>query len=332
MLPDDVERLKGLVIAAQSETASVRAALLIEQLTNEKLRFQIAVLKRARYGRSSEQLDAELAQIELTLEDLEASVAALPTPVPPAVTPSPKPARRPLPEHLPREEIVHPSPCACPACGGALRAAGEDVAEMLEWVPGRYKVLRHVRPKFACARCETLIQAPAPARPIARGVAGPGLLAHVLVGKYADHLPLYRQSQIFARDGAVEALRQARDQKMVRFLGITGHYDPDVLARAIARFPFDTVLMAVNPADRHRLSFIERLLPLATEKGMGVIGMKIPARGRIFKDGAITSIRPPLRYVLSLPISTAIIGCDNVEQLEENIAVARAFSPMRLVG
>lgn len=134
--------------------------------------------------------------------------------------------------------------------------------------------------------------------------------------------------QIFARDGAIEALRQARDQKMVRFLGITGHYDPDVLARAIARFPFDTVLMAVNPADRHRLSFIERLLPLATEKGMGVIGMKIPARGRIFKDGAITSIRPPLRYVLSLPISTAIIGCDNVEQLEENIAVARAFSPM----
>lgn len=134
--------------------------------------------------------------------------------------------------------------------------------------------------------------------------------------------------QIFGKDGAIEALQQARDQKMVRFLGITGHYDPDVLARAIERFPFDTVLMALNPADRHRLSFIERLLPLATRKGLAVIGMKIPARGRIFRDGAITSIKPPLRYVLSLPISTVIIGCDTVAQLEENVAIARAFSPM----
>ena len=197
-LPDDIESLKRLVVAAHDETAAVRAALITEQLLNEKLRFQIAVLKRARYGRSSEQLDSEIAQLELTIEDLEASVAAV---LRPAAAPAAKPVRRPLPEQLPREEIVHPSPCACPACGGALRAAGEDVAEMLEWVPGRYKVLRHVRPKFACERCETLVQAPAPARPIARGLAGPGLLAHVLVGKYADHLPLYRQSQIFARDG-----------------------------------------------------------------------------------------------------------------------------------
>jgi len=200
-LPGDVESLKRLVIAAHDETAAVRAALIAEQLINEKLRFQIAVLKRARYGRSSEQLDSEIAQLELTIEDLEASAAALPAPLSPTATPAAKPVRRPLPEQLPREEIVHPSPCACPACGGALRAAGQDVAEMLEWVPGRYKVLRHVRPKFACERCDTLIQAPAPARPIARGLAGPGLLAHVLVGKYADHLPLYRQSQIFARDG-----------------------------------------------------------------------------------------------------------------------------------
>ncbi|MCC6430334.1 MAG: IS66 family transposase [Gemmatimonadaceae bacterium] len=200
-LTDDIERLKRLIDAAHEETAAVRAALIAEQLLNEKLRFQIAVLKRARYGRSSEQLDGQIAQLELTLEDLEASVAALPVSLRLAATPVARPARRPLPAQLPREEIVHASPCACPACGGALRAAGEDVAEMLEWVPGRYKVLRHVRPKFACARCETLVQAPAPARPIARGLAGPGLLAHVLVGKYADHLPLYRQSQIFARDG-----------------------------------------------------------------------------------------------------------------------------------
>ena len=200
-LVDDIERLQRLIDAAHEETAAVRAALIAEQLLNEKLRFQIAVLKRARYGRSSEQLDGEIAQLELTIEDLEASVAALPAALRPTVTPVAKPVRRPLPAQLPREEIVHAGPCACPTCGGALRAAGEDIAEMLEWVPGRYKVLRHVRPKFACARCETLVQAPAPARPIARGLAGPGLLAHVLVGKYADHLPLYRQSQIFARDG-----------------------------------------------------------------------------------------------------------------------------------
>lgn len=152
-----------------------------------------------------------------------------------------------------------------------------------------------------------------------------------------DHLDLWQLhnvrldeqvDQIFGKDGAIEALVRARDQKMVRFLGITGHYDPDVLARALERFEFDTVLMALNPADRHRLSFIERLLPVANKKGMGVIGMKIPARGRLFKEGAITTIKPPLRYVLSLPISTVIIGCDTVEQLEENVAIARAFTPM----
>jgi transposase len=200
-LPDDIESLKQLVIATQNDVAAVRARLIIEQLTIEKLRFEIARLKRARYGRSSEQLDAQIAQLQLTIEDLEASQAALPPRWQPQPAASLKPVRRPLPAHLPREEIVHESACACPACGAALKPAGEDVAEMLEWIPGRYKVIRHRRPKFACERCETLVQAPAPARPIARGVAGPALLAHVLVSKYTDHLPLYRQSQIFARDG-----------------------------------------------------------------------------------------------------------------------------------
>ena len=176
-------------------------ALLHEQLTNEKLRFQLAVLKRARFGRSSEQLDAEIAQIELTLEDLEASQASLPAQIAVTLPPKPSPVRRPLPAHLPHEPITHAAPCACPGCGGELRAAGEDVAEVLEWIPGRYKVLRHIRPKFSCARCDTIVQAPAPSRPMARGLAGPALLAHVLVSKYADHLPLYRQSQIFERDG-----------------------------------------------------------------------------------------------------------------------------------
>lgn len=201
-LPDDVESLKRLVREQQSALANARTELLEVQLIVEKLRFELARLKRQQYGRSSEQLEAKIAQLELTLEDLEASQGARPTPViTPAVEPAVKPVRRPLPAQLPREEIVHPAPCACPACGGELRAAGEDAAEMLEWVPAHYKVIRHVRPKFACARCDRLVQSPAPSRPIARGLAGPGLLAHVLVSKYADHLPLYRQSQIFARDG-----------------------------------------------------------------------------------------------------------------------------------
>jgi transposase len=194
-LPDDVESLKRLV-------AQTRAALLIEQLTNERLRYQIAVLKRARFGRSSETLDTQIEQLELTIEDLESSVAELPTAAQPRPTVErAKPARRPLPAELPREEIVHAVDCACPDCGGALKPAGTDIAEMLEWVPGRYKVIRHVRPKFSCATCDKLVQAPAPSRPIARGLAGPGLLAHVLVSKYQDHLPLYRQSRIFERDG-----------------------------------------------------------------------------------------------------------------------------------
>lgn len=201
-LPNDIESLKRLVLEQFDAAEAVRAALIIEQLKVEKLRFEIARLKRERYGRSSEQMDIKLEQLELTVEDLEASQAALPVNLQPtAAPPSEKPVRRPLPKDLPREEIIHPAPCSCPSCGAELRRVGEDVAEMLEWVPGRHKVIRHVRPKFSCDRCETLVQAPAPARPIARGIAGPGLLAHVLVSKYADHLPLYRQSRIFAREG-----------------------------------------------------------------------------------------------------------------------------------
>jgi transposase len=197
-LPDDVESLKQLVLESIEAAEAARAALIIEQLKVEKLRFEIARFKRARYGRSSEQL----SQLELTIEDLEASHAALPAALQaPCPVPASKPVRKTLPKTLPREELVHAVACTCSACGGPLRPAGEDVAEMLEWIPARYKVIRHVRPKFTCERCEILVQAPAPARPIARGLAGPGLLAHVLVSKFADHLPLYRQSQIFAREG-----------------------------------------------------------------------------------------------------------------------------------
>src|SRR6266853_4436880 len=150
-LPNDVEALKAALITAR--------ALVIEQkIELEKLRFEIARLKRMKYGRSSAQLDAKLVQMQLTLEDLEASLAETPEALrPPPKEPPVKPARRALPEHLPRQEIVHESSCSCPECGGALRRLGEDVSEMLEYVPGRYQVIRHVRPKYSCAACQKIV-------------------------------------------------------------------------------------------------------------------------------------------------------------------------------
>lgn len=151
-------------------------------------------------------------------------------------------------------------------------------------------------------------------------------------------------NRVFAKGGALEAFQKARDQKLVRFLGITGHTDPDVLAEAIRRFPFDTVLMAFNAADTWHLPFKKTLLPLAVEKEMGIIGMKIPARGRLLagvqpppsgQRGAATYTRPgtltmkeAMRYTLSHPGSTVIIGVDHAAQLEEDVAIARDFLPL----
>src|SRR2546423_3788019 len=112
-----------------------------------------------------------------------------------------RPARRLLPEHLPREDVRHPAPCTCPSCGGALRKISNEVTETLDYVPGRFKVVRHIREKLSCRVCDTVVAAPAPDHAIARGRAGAGLLAHIVVSKYDDHLPLYRQAEIFARDG-----------------------------------------------------------------------------------------------------------------------------------
>lgn len=195
-LPDDTETLKRLVLERDAVLAS-------RELEIERLKLQLARLRRARFGRSSEQLAREIGQLELLLEELEAARARS-TSESPATAPRREPARpvrRALPAHLPREQVTHQAACSCPQCGGVLRRLGEDVAEMLEYVPARFKVLRHVRPKFSCSACSTIVQAPAPTRPIARGLAGPGLLAHVLVSKYADHLPLYRQAEIYAREG-----------------------------------------------------------------------------------------------------------------------------------
>ena len=209
----DPEALKALVIAKHSESLEQHKELTSSTHEIEHLKLVIEKYRRMIFGRKSEKLTGELEQLEFRLEELEtaqaaeeASQATAEASQPPAAPTASKrrsrPARKPLPEDLPREVVTHlPAHNCCPDCGGALRQFGEDVSEQLERIPASFKVIRHVRPKFACAGCETVIEAPAPARPIDRGLPGPGLLAHVLVSKYGDHLPLYRQSQIYAREG-----------------------------------------------------------------------------------------------------------------------------------
>ena len=206
-LPNDPAELRALVLAGRAALAArdkqlneARSALAQRDREIEALKLTLLKLRRMQFGRSSEKLAAQIGQLELLLEELEseAAVAEIATVAP---APRQQPVRRALPAHLPRESMVHTPACTCPGCGGALRLVGESVSEMLEYVPARFKVIRHVRPKLACDGCETILQAPAPSRPIERGLPGPGLLAHVLVSKYADHLPLYRQSVIYAREG-----------------------------------------------------------------------------------------------------------------------------------
>jgi transposase len=204
-LPDldklDSAALKALVIEKHTELSFHKAELVSKNNEIESLKLLIAKLKRMQFGTSSERLARHIDQLELKLEDLETNRASRPTaPVSQSVTR--KPARKPLAAWLPREvEVLEPGDANCPDCGGQLDHLGEDVSEMLEYVPARFKVIRMVRPKFNCTRCDRIVQQPAPHRPIDRGLAGPGLLAHVLVAKYADHLPLYRQSEILRRSG-----------------------------------------------------------------------------------------------------------------------------------
>jgi aryl-alcohol dehydrogenase-like predicted oxidoreductase len=152
-----------------------------------------------------------------------------------------------------------------------------------------------------------------------------------------DHLDLWQLhsisrtedlDQIFGKGGAIEALIRARDEKTARFLGLTGHFDPDILIDGINRFDFDTILMALNCSDPHFLPFQAALLPLANKKNMGIIAMKIAARGRLFRPGGVPSMEKAMSYVLSKPVHTVIIGCDNVGQVEENVKIAQAFTPM----
>ena len=230
-LPEDIEALKALLLAAREELDAKNAELCSHAAEIERLKLLVAKLQRLQFGRRSEKLDREIEQLQLRLEELQ--VLSQPAPSrKPATEEKTQPVRRALPEHLPREEHVHEPACECPDCGAAMRRIGEDVSEVLEYVPERFKVIRHVRPKLACPACERIVQVEAPSRPIPRSYAGPGLLAHILTAKYADHLPLYRQEQIYARDG-VELDRST----MAEWVGgCTQLMTP--LAEALARYVF----------------------------------------------------------------------------------------------
>jgi transposase len=224
-LPNDIVALKAIIAEqfkrdahAQAQLTAAHARLSAashtEQLllaTIKTLQLQLAVLRRVQYGRSSEKLDEQVAQLELQLEDAQEALGAIALATPVALEPlqamPDKPARKPrtMPEALPREhQRLEPLPIQsdCSHCtGNHWRCVGEDVTEQLHYVPASFKVLRTVRPKYSCAQCQGMVQAPAPSRPIDKGYASASLLAQVLMAKYADHLPLYRQEGIYARAG-----------------------------------------------------------------------------------------------------------------------------------
>jgi transposase len=205
----------ALLAARTAELAAAKTGLIAKTLEAEKLKAQLAKLRRERFGASSERIEREIEQFELALEEVEAATAEITAPTTAASTAeasddlpasassaADKKKRRQLPPELPRHDIVHAPTGVCKACGGTeLRRVGESVTEVLEYIPGRFEVARHVRPAVSCRKCEAMMQAPMPELPIPRGMAGASFLAHVATAKFCDHLPLYRQAEIYARGG-----------------------------------------------------------------------------------------------------------------------------------
>src|ERR1700723_2932892 len=223
-LPDDVEALKAALIVARAEAAAARAQQSDDQALIAHLKLQIEKLNRDRYGPRSERTARLLDQLELTLEELEtaatedelaAEIAAAKTKNTTTTVASftrKRPSRQPFPDHLPRERVIVPGPVACSCCGGSrLSRLGEDIPETLEVVPKSWKVIQHVREKFTCRDCEKISQAPAPFHVIARGWAGPSLLAMILFEKFGQHQPLNRQAERYAREGVPISLSTMAD-------------------------------------------------------------------------------------------------------------------------
>ena len=227
-LPEDIDTLKAALLAERARAAQVAAELAVakakssdDQALIAHQQLQIAKLTRALYGPRSERTVRLLDQMELRFEELEsaasedeiaAEIAAAKTTNVVAFTRK-RPSRQPFPEHLPRERVVEPGPTSCLCCGGArLRKLGEDITETLEVIPRQWKVIQHVREKFTCRDCEKISQAPAPFHVVARGWAGPSLLAMILFEKYGQHQPLNRQAERYAKEGVPLSLSTLADQ------------------------------------------------------------------------------------------------------------------------
>ena len=220
-LPDDLETLKAALLAARAELAAARAQRSGDEALIAHLKLQIEKLNRDRYGPRTERTARLLDQLELQLEELEASAtedelaaemaAARISSV--AAFTRKRPSRKPFPEHLPRERVIVPGPTSCACCGGSrLSKLGEDVTETLEVIPRQWKVIQHVREKFSCRDCETIAQAPAPFHVIPRGWAGPNLLAMILFEKFGQHQPLNRQAERYTKEGVPLSLSTVADQ------------------------------------------------------------------------------------------------------------------------
>ncbi len=202
---EEIRRLEAELDAQRQMVSEQAEELDSRRARIEHLKLMVEKFRHMIFGRKSEKLVLKLEQLEFELEEDETTQAeaeAIAERVAPPKEPKPRSERKPLPEHLKREEVMHkPNSDCCPDCGAGLRHFGDDISEQLEYVPESFKVIRHVRPKFTCTACDRVVEAPAPSRPIERGLAGPSLLAHVIVSKYADHLPLFRQSEIYVRQG-----------------------------------------------------------------------------------------------------------------------------------
>jgi len=215
-LPDDPARLKAMVAQLQAENAKLTATLRAHDLMVQALRLRIARLKKQAFGKSSERIEREIEQLQLALEDLLVTAAEqgivandkddpheAPVATSTDTSATARPSRRPrVSADTPRERRELDPGSTCSDCGGALRVVGEDVSEILEMITAKLKVIEIARPKKSCRCCEKIVQVPAPSRPIPGSIAGASLLAYILVSKFDDQLPLYRQNEILARMGA----------------------------------------------------------------------------------------------------------------------------------
>jgi len=277
-LTDDPALLKALIAALQAENAKISATLRAHDQLIQTLRLRIAKLKKQVFGQSSEKIEREIEQLELALEDLLIASAESEAAVPdgaleaasfePAEETADRPSRRRprVSDNTPRERReLDPGTC-CPDCGGDLRVVGEDVSEMLDLIAAQMKVVQIARLKKSCRRCERMVQVPAPSRPIPGSMVGAGLLAHILVSKFDDHLPLYRQHEIFARMGA-----DIPDSTLVDWCGRA----MKVLAPLIERIEADVMASDLLHADDTPIRVLDRS---QRDKGLGK-GVK---KGRVW--------------------------------------------------